>query len=639
MTNVSSSSSRELNTIYDDLRKFTFRLRYAAESANYFRKAEDSKNRRSDGAALVKILTDPNELLHYDFPALNERVQRLDTIDPRLKGIWDQLFLSSLKLRSTAKTQQNFRNLCEQFPIDDELETFKDTDLILFENDFPGELPDNGITRGQLEVARDHYQLLTRLFKFKWNHNPSIDGDKFITQVLRDLRVFMSRSIGRDMVKDFLQLPISEIRIVVSNGFTYSSLNFPYNTVHQIEYGIAPRTYYQEVPNVGLRSLNSPPFVPLSHEFCHLFNRMTNQADHTPNPQLPRHYSGNPEEVRAIDGDCGCPNHRPAKYYENLIRLFFGLPKRRFHLGGSGSQVAQDTKFVNGSVVGAGPDVLESAHHTSDTALNAGVAELVRTNRNDILFPLLQEALTNPSLQRGPFALLKSPSDSPSQSPRISQGQTSGNSSSSSSSPLASQSPRRPPEEILSESPRKRTKPIAPPTQSTPSATNYPGLPPLHTFGPIIPPEVESQVSPSPRTPHYNTLPPPSPSNSPTILNLWTHFNPSLNSPPVSLDPSSLIPSLPPFSLPPTSVQYSFPNPLPPSQNSLSHLPPLPFFSSLSTSTLSPSSHSLATQDPYPPHSGFLPFSPLAPATDDPFSLNLPNGFQDKSQTDCDSVL
>ncbi len=421
---ASSSSSDSPAAIRYDMRKFIHRIGYLADSFNYYDKAAYANTifemNRHDGRAIVSMLNDPTDYHHYRLKTLNERVQLLSGSDADLKIVWN-LFHNSVHACELNNTKRHFNSLKGIFPSDPHLRNFADMEI--FEDDYLGNLPPNGIRRGDVESLNQQYLDFCSLLKFntapilKDPKNPAtltkIDRDNFKNQVFRDVRILMSRPIGRQLIQRILNKHFQNnitVQIKASaQGCTHTKISETYYT---IQYAIQPVAYLQRMDK-GLVSLAAPPFIRLGHELIHLLHYLEGEGKHISDPKMdPR--NTDPEEWRTIDGKCRCPNHQNPPLdtsrkdrlddernlsihpiSENSLRAAFDLLQRETHFCGPSKNASDEEKLEHAINAGADGDLLDVLPRLSSPNLDRAVRRLANPSTSSMLPKNMLERVVN----------------------------------------------------------------------------------------------------------------------------------------------------------------------------------------------------------------------------------------------------
>lgn len=451
---LSSSSSESPARIKYDMRKFIHRIGYLADSFNYYGKAALEIRRRDDGKAISAMLTDPGDYHSHRLRTLHQRVQLLDRSDSGLSLVWN-LFYDSVLAKDPTATKRHFVSLKKLFPSDPSLMAFADipsppkrygTDLQIFEDDDPRALPPNGIRRGEVQALNDQYLAFVSLLTFDTApvlldpRDPSslthIDRGDFIAQVLQDVRILMSRPIGRELIRRILNRHAAQnIKIQIKAFPQGCNITKTDATSFRIQYAIQPAEFLQRIPGNGLQSLSTPPFIRFGHELIHMLHYLDGEDRHFHDPIMdPR--NTNPEEWRTIDGKCRCPNHQNPQVdpshqnwlkderhltihpiHENSLRDEFDLPQRETHFYGSSKHASDREKLEHAFKAGADGDVIDviQANRLSSPDLDHVVRKLAQRSSSsrlpdDMLPRVVDAAIKDRGLRRGRIlGILKSP--------------------------------------------------------------------------------------------------------------------------------------------------------------------------------------------------------------------------------------
>jgi len=549
----SSSSPPSPEAIKLDMRKFIYRVGYLTDSYNYYGKAALKIKIRDDGKAISDMLNDEEDYHYYKLRSLNERVQLLNGSDAELKEVWILFYKAVIDKTEPRATKRLFDKIKKEFfPASPRLMAFGDlenpkkcgTDLEIYSDD-AGDVP-NGIRESEIEAFNQQYLEFASLLTFDTAPvllNPrdptsftSVDRGNFVNQVLQDVRILMSRPLGRELIQRILDRhKQNHIRIQIraaSSGCKYRELGFHR---HQIDYAIHPAPFLQRMPGVGLVSLATPPFIRFGHELIHLLHYLDGEARHLADPKIdPR--NTNSEEWRTIDGKCRCPNHQSPPVdirlrntldeegnlsihpiHENSLRDAFDLPQRETHFYGSSKHASDREKLVHAFRAGADADVMNviQANRLSSPDLDHVVSKLADPSVSsqlpqDMIPRVLNAAINDRTLRRGRIlGGIRSPTGSIPRSP--SRPLSPVLSSTSLRPPIqstlsTSQTNRRlaPPQAPVSASPLKKQRITSDPA-SLPQFPSHPNLaPPAVSLGYDMPslrqfdPVLTSQQAPFP---------------------------------------------------------------------------------------------------------------------------------------------
>ncbi len=287
-------------------------------------------------AGTIRQLRDPDSSFYHQVSVLNGRIQQSRYNDPQdslLKGIWGE-FYRSLQNYDSARAEASLEVLQQYFPRNPNLEFFGDTDLVKYPDDYAGELPWNGIKESEFGGLTPLYLGLFSHLKLKGELN-------FNEGVLRDIRMILSRPMGRELIRRILnKMPSSQQCIEI-----YSSQSSSFqagNPIQVIRHTLKPQRMIQILPDGHSVTLKSPSFINLAHEFIHLLHELEDERRHDDalirDPTLHR-LDTNREERRTIYGDCGTEHaercHPVSLISDNGLRAqFSGLLQRITHHSG-----------------------------------------------------------------------------------------------------------------------------------------------------------------------------------------------------------------------------------------------------------------------------------------------------------------
>jgi hypothetical protein len=388
--------------IIQKLRVFVTQLDYLTDNVTVFQKAKEPRSRRNNGQSLWEILSSASHPHAHDFRKLHQEVQVLQTSDPTLRAIqsvWNA-FHDSIRPENSREIQRRFEELSSHLPMDQRLGEFWDTDLVLYPDDAPSEdfsSTFNGIEESEFVEVLDLYHTFMSRLTIQ-------DGAdlNFIQLVKRDIRMILSRPLGRDLIRLINEKPIQLTITKTPHGSKFQRRGNQFT----IQYSTADHLLFHHLTEELMRAGSSPSFIMFAHELIHLYHNLYGiSRDRTPDPKLNRYQFEDKFEHLTIlgttpSGDITDP------IFENSIRRQFGLPERYTHHGFS-SDASLDTRIGSALFTGSTVD-LEQIFRTENIApknLNTILQMILKNDRNissidpSYIQRLLECAAENPHFQ------------------------------------------------------------------------------------------------------------------------------------------------------------------------------------------------------------------------------------------------
>ncbi len=275
-------------------------------------------------AETFERLQDREAPFYYQMHALNGRIQKMqymDFIDILLTRIWKNLY-GAFCSGSNEQFAESYQALQKHFPRSClPLGVFEDTDLVVYPDEDEGELPLNGIRASEFQELKELYFHLYLHLRIKGDQN-------FRAGVLKDIRMILSRPMGRDLIKEILkETPFIEIHPSQKDEFIQGDfIDFINHTLEFVN-------LIQVLPNGDLRTLKSPSFINLGHEFIHLLHKLKNKEVCEGTIDLDVSWLDTDREERETIYE-SCEIGEANYFSENGLRRQFGLLQRRFHQSG-----------------------------------------------------------------------------------------------------------------------------------------------------------------------------------------------------------------------------------------------------------------------------------------------------------------
>ncbi len=337
----------------------------------------------------VQVLKDRGTTFFHALGALNRQIERLEGNNERdvtLKNIWRELYSALYARPSLGETteQDISRSLLESchklgqyFPKKKpDLGAFSNTDLLLYpDSKKDWVLPLNGITvTGFTELAKLYRQFLMGV---------KIRGEiAFRDRVLADIRLILSRPLGRDLIQGIVSKMKWDMFIEIrpSTTCTFS----PGESTDVIDLSLEPQNLIHVLPNGETMTLKSPSFINLAHELLHALHKYREEFVHIQDSTLHR-LDTNREERRTIYGTCGnektasCHNDTPIN--DNALRKqFIGLLPRDTHHSGIAHSGCGKCNFAFAARYGVNGNVRTLFREISDGTLSRVVHRQMNTN-------------------------------------------------------------------------------------------------------------------------------------------------------------------------------------------------------------------------------------------------------------------
>ncbi len=374
----------------DRLREFVYRLDYFVETERFYQ--VESGQIRTEGGMVSYLLNSPASLLFREFRNLDVAITQLDPLHPDLKKIWTA-FYQAVGLNQESLILSNFKNMQEEFPRNNQLAEFQDTDLIQFEDDTLKPLPFNGIRNSEIPKLLKEYQ--TFISKLKFSDPVS---QSFKEQVYRNIRTLMSRPLGRELIQRLLAKPWKQLEIEKASR---SSWKYKMrDKKHIIGLSNERKSAYHEIPQGGLDSFLTPSFMSLAHELIHMLHCEEGKFEHKTAILVPEHYT-NWTEHATIDGYCPCHGH--SRISEKSLRRQFRILPRKTHKIALDRSDCIVKQFQRGVEMGAAAQLVRCSPFVPEKIFEEGIERLSQKRSFASIAALEEAALKNPSLRLGPF--------------------------------------------------------------------------------------------------------------------------------------------------------------------------------------------------------------------------------------------
>lgn len=291
---------------------------------------------------------------------------------------------------------------------------FYGTDLVVFKDNYKGQLPLNGIRESELaETVKLFEKICTGKGKFK------IEGEsQFINGVRNDIKMLLTRDVGRKLINTLDKRPgLTQLTIAYSKDGDQAVMGT--NTAHiflkPASKGAEKFVYTYGSEKGRYQPAKDPEFIILGHEMTHILHEHRRLADSTgflplPDPTLgvgfhnlmeqqvitglteplPGISDGTNKDPSQIADDEFSESDVKIEYQEineNTMRAAFGLHGRVDHGGGNFFQrivpdeenVSEVTlNYVNGIVDFGSDKYLEDFFKTHPKALNGKTPDGMR---------------------------------------------------------------------------------------------------------------------------------------------------------------------------------------------------------------------------------------------------------------------
>ncbi|MBX7067337.1 MAG: type III secretion system effector protein [Parachlamydiales bacterium] len=359
-------------------------------------------------AGNVGTLRDPETSYYYALQSLNRHIEKVNSDsaqDLLLKGVWKE-FYASLCRGPDQRLAASLNFIKEFFPKSADTLFFRDTDLLLYPDNFDGPLPLNGVTESEFKEL----QLLYRRIL----HRAQITGtDEYKSAVFKNIRTILSRPLGRELMNQIIQKlgdrPL-EIRFADQSAY--------YVGEYRIDFALREEEVIHVLPNGEAATLKSPPFINLAHELIHLLHELDNEEEHskTPDPIFDD-LDTNSEERRTIYGNCSpTPSfrcHADSAISENSLRAqFFGLLQRTAHHSGIPHRGCAKCNFSFAVKHGIEGNIRKMVRQVSNGTRDRVIVESINSNsgRPAPSIPIIiEEATKDKALRNGLLRHIQSP--------------------------------------------------------------------------------------------------------------------------------------------------------------------------------------------------------------------------------------
>ncbi|MBI3508430.1 MAG: hypothetical protein HY069_02180 [Chlamydiia bacterium] len=306
--------------ILSRLQNFVTICRYQTELTYNQEQEKNPLSLRDDGKTLQSMIRGPHYHHYYSFKKLNRDVQMLAP-DSSIRRLWDAFAFAIAQPNNTPSIQDSFQKLKQELlPPCPELREFQDTDLRLYPHETAVEqLPRNGVRIEDFGTVYKLYLDFVQQLHFTEIDNP------LLVHILRDIRMLLSRAIGRELIGSILARPF---HLSLKKGPYFQHERTGVASI--ISYSLDPFRAYCTVPEVGVTNLYMLQFHSFAHEMIHMYHWLYGkQQDHTPFPQ-PFNVFANNEELLTMTGWCYTDRKDPL--HDNAIAHAFDQPARAFHV-------------------------------------------------------------------------------------------------------------------------------------------------------------------------------------------------------------------------------------------------------------------------------------------------------------------
>lgn len=151
---------------------------------------------------------------------------------------------------------------------------FANTDLIVFQDDFKGVLPLNGIKKSEL---LDMEKLARSIFAGEKNIKIDFKNPKYKEQIQNDILTLLTRPMGREIIKKIIDHPKNS-GLPIRQGDVCRVHREPlFVEINPIQHFL--RNVFSEDGREEKRSYYQPSFVILGHELIHVLHHLSGSLD------------------------------------------------------------------------------------------------------------------------------------------------------------------------------------------------------------------------------------------------------------------------------------------------------------------------------------------------------------------------
>ncbi|MBX7067481.1 MAG: type III secretion system effector protein [Parachlamydiales bacterium] len=384
--------------INNDFFSFITRINYGVDDFHYFKKINNPDYRRNLGEAVLQTLASKSNPLHYEMQSLRDRISQLGSDHQKIKEVWSRFFacISANRAKSN-DIRREFLYLADGYPVDKRLGIFSDTDLVIFSDEYAGDMPKNGIKQSELGKLKKLYIDFIRKVQLDYNiaKYKDINADEFSGHIFHNIRILLSRPLGRELIRRIEKNLSKSVTIKANEIFNYTASN------HIIGYGVVPEITYSEVRPCDVRSISDPTYIILAHELIHLLHELEgSRGSHKDDPDMPPYYT-DPEEWRTIKGFCKC--HGAHELSEESLRAEFNLFPRHTHLKASGPKTPPVIKIESGAKARARQDIIDAIPMVTSPVLDRSIQNLIESNHHGAVETLVKVALQDQNARKGKY--------------------------------------------------------------------------------------------------------------------------------------------------------------------------------------------------------------------------------------------